>query len=586
MAGITLGSNIAALRGIRELDRTSNRLGVTFERLSSGQRINRASDDAAGLAISESLAKDVRVFSQGVRNFNDGLSALAIADSALGQLTTVVTRLQELAEQSANGTYSNEQRQALNTEAQALSEEYTRIIETTEFNSLKLFGGETEEIRLQGGFGVEGSLAIRIGIQSNQISATMVRGTGSFLAATRFDMEEAGTDGGSYSVAVGDLNGDGKLDLVTVGRVDEQGHATVRLGDGTGSFGNATTYAAETGSTQGTSNEVTLSDLDGDGNLDLLTAGMANNGNPAHTQATIRLGDGTSSFGSAMTYQGASGGVDAAQFRDIDHDGALDQVIAGYLGDITVRLGLGGGSFGAATTFAQTAQSLALADVNEDGTIDLVTTGTNEASIRLGDGAGSFGTAVTYLMANSDNTHGGVQIADIDNDGALDLIISSYHNIVRGEVVSIRLGDGSGSFGAETTFSNTGNGPRDLELGDVNGDGNLDLITSGYVQAGSFPGLVSIRIGDGTGSFGALTTYDTETGSNSATSNALVFADVNGDGVGKQSSSQSLLARHSQPPQFPAVARLDTWLSSNGRFLSTDLRGSEYGIHRVWRVLE
>ena len=83
---ISLGSNIASLRGQRQLSQTSAELGTVFERLSSGQRINRAGDDAAGLAIAEALKADSAIFNQGVRNLADGLSLLTIADGAIESL--------------------------------------------------------------------------------------------------------------------------------------------------------------------------------------------------------------------------------------------------------------------------------------------------------------------------------------------------------------------------------------------------------------------------------------------------------------------------------------------------------------------
>ena len=133
---VTLGSNIASLRGQRQFDKTSAELGTVFERLASGQRINRASDDAAGLAIADALRSDTRVLRQGVRNLNDGLSLLNITDKALENLSGIVIRLQELSEQSANGVYSDMQRKAIDREAQALREEYQRIGATTRFNGL------------------------------------------------------------------------------------------------------------------------------------------------------------------------------------------------------------------------------------------------------------------------------------------------------------------------------------------------------------------------------------------------------------------------------------------------------------------
>lgn len=96
----TLGANIASLRGQRQEGRTSAELGTVFERLSNGQRISRASDDAAGLAIADSLNAKSRVFCQGVSNRIDGISLLSIADSAIESLSGITARLVELAEQA------------------------------------------------------------------------------------------------------------------------------------------------------------------------------------------------------------------------------------------------------------------------------------------------------------------------------------------------------------------------------------------------------------------------------------------------------------------------------------------------------
>ena len=148
---ITLGSNIASLRAQSRLDRTDRALGKTFEKLSSGFRINTASDDAAGLAIADDLKAKIRIGQIAVRNANDGISTISIADAALGEVQGVLLRLGELAEQSASGTFSSAQRSALQSEFTALSSEIERIAVTTEFNGIKLLSG-TSSITLQVGF--------------------------------------------------------------------------------------------------------------------------------------------------------------------------------------------------------------------------------------------------------------------------------------------------------------------------------------------------------------------------------------------------------------------------------------------------
>lgn len=131
MSRLTINSNIASLNAQRSFGNATKRLSDSFTRLSSGLRINRAVDDAAGLSISESLKLDTRVFNQGIRNLNDGASVLSIADGALSELSSIMVRLNELAEQSANGTLGNRQRLALDQEAQSLAREYNRIARST-----------------------------------------------------------------------------------------------------------------------------------------------------------------------------------------------------------------------------------------------------------------------------------------------------------------------------------------------------------------------------------------------------------------------------------------------------------------------
>ena len=164
---VTLGSNIASLQAQRRLGISTERLSTVFERLSSGQRINKASDDAAGLAIADALRADQRVATVAIRNANDGISSITISDSALGEIGNVLSRLAELAEQSANGVFSVEQRSALSNEFVALASEIERIATTTEFNGVRLLSGGSA-VTLQVGFDSS---------STSQISFTGVQGT-------------------------------------------------------------------------------------------------------------------------------------------------------------------------------------------------------------------------------------------------------------------------------------------------------------------------------------------------------------------------------------------------------------------------
>ena len=190
---ITLGSNIASLRAQRSLNQSTMSLSNVYQQLSSGQRINKASDDAAGLSIADSLKAQQRVASVAIRNANDGISGIAIADAALAEIGNTLTRMAELSEQSANGVFSVVQRSALQAEFTALGSEIERIAITTNFNGVQLLSGNNNMV-LQVGFD-SGS--------TSQISYTGVQGTlaalglaGANKSALSFSLNEATLPGG------------------------------------------------------------------------------------------------------------------------------------------------------------------------------------------------------------------------------------------------------------------------------------------------------------------------------------------------------------------------------------------------------
>ena len=116
-------------------------LKTTTERLSTGLRVNSAADDAAGLAIRELMRTDIAALQQGVRNANDAISLLQTADGALGIIDEKLTRMKELAEQAATGTYDSTQRLMIESEYQAMASEITRIANATDFNGIQLLNG-------------------------------------------------------------------------------------------------------------------------------------------------------------------------------------------------------------------------------------------------------------------------------------------------------------------------------------------------------------------------------------------------------------------------------------------------------------
>ena len=138
---VRIFNNIPSLNAQRILGINNGRLAQSVERISSGIRINRGSDDAAGLAISEGLRSDIRTLRQAVRNANDGVSLINVTEGALNEQSGILIRLRELASQAATGTVGSTERQTIQLEFTALRNEVDRIAQTTEFNGQKLVEG-------------------------------------------------------------------------------------------------------------------------------------------------------------------------------------------------------------------------------------------------------------------------------------------------------------------------------------------------------------------------------------------------------------------------------------------------------------
>jgi flagellin len=168
--GININTNIASLTSQRNLGKTTDRLSQAYARLSSGLRITKASDDAAGLSIAESLKADTRLASVSIRNANDGVSIISITDGAMDEMTNILTRMTELANQSANGVYSVVQRSALAGEFNALGSEIQRIAETTKFNGLSLLSSG-------------GSVTLQVGLDGTSVSQITYSGVQATLSS-------------------------------------------------------------------------------------------------------------------------------------------------------------------------------------------------------------------------------------------------------------------------------------------------------------------------------------------------------------------------------------------------------------------
>ena len=158
-------NNPASINAQRLLAQNSERLAKSVERISSGVRINKASDDAAGLAVSESLRSDIRAMRQAMRNANDGISMINVTEGALNEQSSILIRLRELASQSSTGTVGSTERQTIQLEFNSLRNEVDRITQSTTFNGQGLIDGA-----LASGIAAASQVVLQIGINSNSNS--------------------------------------------------------------------------------------------------------------------------------------------------------------------------------------------------------------------------------------------------------------------------------------------------------------------------------------------------------------------------------------------------------------------------------
>ncbi len=168
-----INHNIAALNTHRQLNSATNAQSKSMEKLSSGLRINRAGDDAAGLAISEKMRGQIRGLEQGSRNAQDGISMLQTAEGALNETHDILQRMRELSVQSSSDTNVTADRAAIDEEYQALAKEIDRISDETEFNTQKLWDGTTTVVDFQVGANTAQTISFTF---SNQDTETIMGG--------------------------------------------------------------------------------------------------------------------------------------------------------------------------------------------------------------------------------------------------------------------------------------------------------------------------------------------------------------------------------------------------------------------------
>ena len=227
--------NMSAMNANRMLSGVSSAQSKSTEKLSSGYRINRAADDAAGLSISEKMRGQIRGLNQASTNAQDGISLIQTAEGALNESHSILQRMRELSVQAANGTETDDDREAVQNEIEQLQSELTRISDTTEFNTMKLLDGSQSGSKVQASV----SKSAATGATTNHAAVAQVNTSGTVAALD---------DGKSttYSVTMLDKNNNATTTSVTVSY--DKGTKTFKDKDGNevGSAAQGTATAAET----------------------------------------------------------------------------------------------------------------------------------------------------------------------------------------------------------------------------------------------------------------------------------------------------------------------------------------------------
>ena len=157
-----IASNTSALRATNASTMASKSLATSMERLSTGKRINSAKDDAAGLAIASSMTAQIKGMNQGIRNANDGISMAQTAEGALEEVSNMLQRMRELTVQASNDTYSTDDIANIDKEKLALAKQIDSVFKNTQFNSTKLFNGDTPTVNIQTGANTDDALELTL----------------------------------------------------------------------------------------------------------------------------------------------------------------------------------------------------------------------------------------------------------------------------------------------------------------------------------------------------------------------------------------------------------------------------------------
>ena len=512
----TVLTNLSALSAQMAQKSSSRSMSTAMQQLSTSKRINQAADDVAGLAISTRLTSRIREVNQTIRNMNDQISLVQVAEGGLEGITNALQRMRELRIQSLNGTSNPADKALIEDEITNLKGDIDRILSTTDFNGIKMLNGDaTAPTVIAPPLPPQsGSLPFIVAASatSDIVSVFTPDGKGGLNEQQLNGEGEFSNVPGrvpfySTSVTIADMNGDGSSDIVT--------EWNVFTNDGNGSFVKSHTF----GPSIMQRSDVSVGDINGDGKPDVLFSDQG-------AWYTIYTNAGNNSY-SFIKYDG-SNTLDSI-LADYNNDGKLDILTGGDYGKIALLKGNGDGtfSFDSAPSVSGRPQNFKLADLNGDGRGDIVSLNTT--------GYPEYGVAFAYTLQNSDGTFANwveipnaplanrLDVGDLNKDGKIDLVTTNVDSSM-----SIYVNQGNGTF-VQTKIQlpqdrgDTGQGraKTGVSIEDVNGDGSPDLVI-GNAQTNA----INIYKNAGDGSFSLLTTITSDHSLDGVAASGTLFPQI------------------------------------------------------------
>lgn len=485
----------AALQSFSGAGKNQN---IAQNRVSTGLKVQGAVDDASSFAIAQGIrttSKALESIDQGV---NRALGILQVATAGSNAIGELLQLLKEKATQARNLGLTSEQRELINRDFRDLVNQIDNIVDSAEFQGVNLLRGEAFDIDSStfssesiyqsrgasynmdtGDINNDGVLDLLVGTSGalGNLSITVFSGNTDGTFVREPYVQGTPPDGGVQQMYTdpefGDFNQDGNLDIAAVvdAPISVGGNSELHIfsGNGDGTFSSPLISTISIVDRQ----NISVGDVNQDGLSDITVT--AQNG---QIQALLSNGDLTFSNQTPQALGGP--GTRNQIMADLDGDGRLDIAFGAQSGNISVALGNGDGTFNLSSTTNTGLLNVtgpAVGDINGDGVADIVvgSSTSNQIATLLGNGDGTFTTS-TVLNGSGENFGESIQIADMNNDGAADIISSGGTT----NQFSVFQGDGSGGFLPSADISS--NMPYALVVDDFNGDGLQDIATANFID--------------------------------------------------------------------------------------------------------